>query len=149
LLKLAAVPRYFRALAVAATVPGLLFAGLLAPSDAAANCCVSGGPTLIGPSISGGTVTLSGSGYTPNGSVQIREYAYVPGNPGYPIVDVTYTTTANGFHYVCSNGSCHRVYGDFYFQLGASPCSPYEAQFHAHDVTTNQSADWTYPQYIC
>ena len=149
MLKLAVVPRYFRTLAVAGVVPGVLMAGLLAPSHAAANCCVSGGPTLVGPSISGTTVTLSGSGYTPNGSVQIREYAIVPGVPGATPKNSYFTTTANRFHYVCNNGSCYRVYGDIYVQLPASPCTPYEAEYKATDLSSGVKSDWTYWQTLC
>lgn len=149
MLKLAVVPRYFRVLAVASVVPGVLMAGLLAPSQAAANCCVSVSPTLVGPSVSGTAVTLSGGGYTPNGSVQITEYAIVPGVPGATPIVSYFTTTANLFHYVCHNGYCYRVYGDFYIQLPVSPCAPYEVEYEAKDLSSGVGSDWTYWQTLC
>jgi hypothetical protein len=143
-LKIAIVPRYFRVLAVAAAAPGLLVAGLVAPTPAAANCCVSG-PTLT-TSVSGGTVTAWGSGYTRGGLVRIQEeYCFWSACDGF----IAASTYANGFHYVCNGSSCYRVYGDISTQFSPSPCSPYSVRYLGQDLTSGAESNWTPWAVVC
>lgn len=144
MLKSALFPRYFRAVAIATVVPCLLMAGLLAPTPAAASCCVSG-PTLTA-TVSSGTVTAWGSGYTPGGEVVIQEeYCFWSACDGF----IASTTFANGFHYVCNGGSCYRVYGDISTQFSASPCSPYSVRYLGYDETSRTSSSWTPWAVVC
>lgn len=141
--KLAIVPRYFRALAVSAVVPGVLVAGLLAPAPAAANCCGSG-PSIV-VSSSGGTVTASGSGYTQGGTVDVLERYCFGSCSGYYIVA---TTTANTFTYHCSGSVCQRVWV-FTVQFPASPCYPLSDQYYARDEVTGADSNLTQPIVVC
>ena len=144
MLKLAIVPRYFRAVAVAAVVPGVLMAGLLAPSQAVANCCV-GSPTLY-VSSSGGTITASGSGYTQGGYVDVLErHCFWGICSGYAIVA---TTTANTFTYHCSGTVCQRVWG-FTVQFPASPCYPSQDQYYAYDESSGATSNLTQQMTVC
>ena len=124
---------------------------LLVPGNALASSGGGGGtsgPTLSQPTSDGKTVTISGSGFTPNGRVDIQIQPCTLTNCEGPYL--WWSTTATGFHYVCNNGSCYRVYGDLLQGVPASPwCYPYRAQYRAYDYGTNRYTTWTTLMYVC
>lgn len=110
--------RWFRRAAVILGVAGT------ATVVAAGSASASTGPTLFtfGASTISPWFTVTGNGFTPNGSVAIAVYDL--SQPGYPLV-TSATATAAGSHWVCGSyggqGYCWRSAGGELSWQGGGP----------------------------